>query len=251
MKTFSRAAAWLRGNRALVHLLLPTLIVGGFIAAYYSGLPALVAFVAPRIDGVHRFAWREFGALELSQLLLLAGMAAAAAHGALQGSHPRWLRVLGALLAVLAVFQLLEEMDYGRPYYEWLTGAPASLDPENWSRNLHNRVMDDGRQLGDRLKDLLDLAVITWFFIAPLAWRGRRPAWLARLRPARWFAASVALAFALGQLARGLERAGLGVIDGMPGPLAHNASEFREWAMYWLLAWYTVDLFNPEHPRHE
>lgn len=251
MSVFSRVAGWLRRNRAVVHLLLPAAVAGGLLAAYYSGVPALSAIVAPRVEGVHRFAWREFGALELTQLLLLAVLAAAAMRGALQRTDPGWLRALGLLLAALAAFQLLEEADYGRPYYEWLTGAPAALDPDTWSRNLHNLTLDDGRQLGTWLKEALDLAVIAWFFLLPLAWRGTRPAWLARLRPSRWFAASVVLAFALGQAARALERAGLGMFDGVPGPLADNASEFREWAMYWLLAWYTVDLFNPEQARHE
>lgn len=246
-----RAAAFGRRHRALVHLVLPAAAVGGMIAAYYSGLPGLSALVAPEVPGVHRFAWREFGLLELSQLALLAGLVLAALHGALQPAHPRWLRALALLLAVLALFQLLEEADYGRPYVEWLTGTPAQLDPETWTRNLHNRVLDGGRQLGDVLKDMLDAAVIAWFFALPLAWRGARPGWLARLRPSRWFAASVALAFALGQLARACERAGFGVFDGVPGPLAGNASEFREWAMYWLLAWYTVDLFAPPEPGHD
>ena len=235
----------------MIHLVLPAVAVGGMLAAYYSGLPHLAAIVAPRVEGVHRFAWREFGALELSQLLLLAALAAAAVRGALHRANPGWLRALAVLLAALAAFQFLEEADYGRPYYEWLSGTPAALDPETWSRNLHNRTLADGRQLGQWLKEALDLVMIGWFFVFPLAWRGTQPGWLNRLRPSRWFAASVVLAFALGQTARGLERAGLGVFDGVPGPLADNASEFREWAMYWLLAWYTVDLFNPEHPEHE
>jgi hypothetical protein len=94
-------------------------------------------------------------------LLAIVALLVASARQAAGGM----LRTLLAVLAALFAFVLLEEVDYGRHFVEYLSGEVGPLSPEHWNRNVHNRVTAEGVQYASYMRlgaNVLWLPVSLW-----------------------------------------------------------------------------------------
>lgn len=234
-------ARWVLRKPFHSHVLFPAVVSLVLAAMYFAGVQSLQNIVAPTLENMPAYSWREFGALELLQnfvllcvffyllrcLFLVKGLAE---------------RVYVGLFAALMLFVFLEEIDYGTHLLEVVSGQPGSLSAEGWDRNLHNRTLPSGEQVASYLKLGGNIVVMAGFVLAPLIGADSRNRTARLLVPSRWVIATVALTIAIARLAHVLDDAGFGIIDGVQGNLHLNISEFRELGMYYLFLVYAAVL---------
>ena len=220
-----------------------------FIGFYFSGNQFLQYLIAPQFDWLHHRTWREFGLLEQSQNVLL--LTIIILFLVEVRCRPVLLENAFFLVAsLLFLLLLLEEVDYGIHFYEYLIGQESSIEVAK--RNWHNQDLS-GRSLSGRLKKVNNLLIIVWFILAPLlAMRFNFKA-LKAIIPSPWFVASFMLVSVLSALAHVLDDRGMAYINGIDGALNGNISEFRETSTYYLYLLYalqliiTQDLFSRKH----
>lgn len=231
---------WIIANRVWAFLVVPAALSGLMMGLYFSGVESLQQIAAPTIEGLAPFSWREFGILELLQNVFLLGIAWYLFRSAmilgltLQGS-------LFAILMLLFLFVLLEEIDYGLHFIEYFTGSGTDLSGE-WDRNLHNLSTEEGVQYGSYMKAVATASLVIVFFLAPFALSKSNNLLVCLFTPSRWAAANVLLIVLFSQIAHALDSAGFSHINGTPGNLEHNISEFRELNMYYLFLLYFAEL---------
>lgn len=215
---------------AMRHVALPLLVLGSLIGAYFSGIEWMGQVVAPVPN-------REFGALETLQHLLLLAFAVLVARLAWRASR-RGERVLFGVVALGAVFVLLEELDYGLHFYEALAGVP----PEERARirNLHNIRRGSGDELADAIKRGADVVIALYFVAFPLLASRIRNERVRALVPSRWLIATLAVAFVASRVAHALDDAGAP----SNGSLAKALGEFRELGTYYAWFLYAASLWR-------
>jgi hypothetical protein len=220
-----------RRGRVLVFVVVPVLLNLVLMVLYFGPWELGSRIIAPALPRMRWDSWREFGLLESLQNLYLLTIVVCGLVVAWR-SDRRWQKWLGAVVAVGSAFVLLEEIDFGLHYYEFLSG---SLKPEDATRNLHN--------LGDNLSSFklaMNLGAGVLFVLVPiLGWRlRRRSSLVAYLSTDLWYLLAFVIMLAASALAHPLEDAGLGN-DSLSG----NMSEFREHNIYYLALVYFLDLF--------
>jgi hypothetical protein len=241
---------WATQHRVWAHLLVPALANALLVGFYFSGIEGLQQIVAPTIEGLPLYSWREFGLLEMLQNLVLLILVVYLARSIFAAGE-WWLTAAFALLAAGFFFVLLEEIDYGLHFLAYFGGAEFTLDPDQWSRNLHNRATAEGVQYGSYMKMAATATLAIWFLLAPFLLGNSRSRPLRLLVPTRWAAATVVLIVVLSRIAHLLDSSGLSWIDGSPGNLEHNISEFRELNMYYLFLLYFAELLQRLRNRHQ
>lgn len=242
MRQFS-VGQWVARHRFTAYVSVPALLSALMMGLYFSGSVSLQQWVAPTIEGLSPFSWREFGILEMLQNVWLIWIVVVLIRSAVV-SDRKDLTALFGLLAAGFLFVLLEEVDYGHHFIEFLGGADASLQQENWNRNLHNRVTSEGVQYGSYMKAVATVTLVSVFLVAPFLLGKSRYGVVRLFTPTRWAAASVLLIALLSRVAHLLDGAGLAQINGVPGNLQHNISEFRELNMYYLFLVYFTEILQ-------
>lgn len=211
----------------------PMALSGVLIAMYFSGNRLLETLVsAPYFDAVPPNSRREFGLLETIQHAILLAASAVAARAAFVHRN-RLSKALMGVIAAVVFLLLLEEIDYGLHYYEYLAGVPHEEAVQ--VRNLHN--------VGDRtdvLKTLSLVGMLGVFVVAPLALRRTTHRWVRYLTPEPAMALTLVVAIITRTVVHRLNDRGLGF--GLEG----NLSEFRELVMYYLGLAYTIYLARRE-----
>ena len=225
---------------------IPSIIAGILIGFYFSGIPALQYLVSPDIGG-DNFSGsdsgiqdREFGSLEILQNIYLLVIVVVAAIGV--SIHPDvWMRRLLWVGIAGAVLVLLEEIDYGRHFFEAALGHEVRPTEE---RNLHNK----GGSLRI-IKIVMDAGIILFFFFFPLVVTFNRPLrerlrWIA---PSLWFGLAMILSKVHSEVAHFLDHR----IEMAYHPLHHNVSEFRELTFYYVVMIYVFDIaiLRPKQAR--
>ena len=233
--------AWVNGHRVSAYVLVPLALSGLMMGLYFSGSTPLQQLVAPTIEGLPPFSWREFGIPEMLQNVILIWIVVVLVRSAIEAGHAG-LSTLFVLLSMGFVFVLLEELDYGQHFIEFFGGAGSSLNPEEWDRNIHNRSTAEGVQYGSYMKSVATATLVLVFLIAPFLFNRSRFQLVRMFTPSRWAAATVLLIALLSRIAHMLDGAGLAEINGVPGNLEHNISEFRELNMYYLFLIYFAEL---------
>jgi hypothetical protein len=175
------------------------------------------------------------------QNLVLVGCIAYLFRGAMKAEAAK-VSALCYALAAGFLFVLLEEVDYGLHFLEYFGVIESSLQPDSWSRNIHNRSTSSGVQYGSYMKTAATAILAVGFLMAPFVLRNSRFAIVRLFTPSRWAAATVLLIAVLSRIAHLLDNAGLSQIDGAPGNLEYNISEFRELNMYYLFLLYFAEL---------
>lgn len=212
-------------RRLVLYVVAPALVVGGCVALYFSGVPWMQTLASPRWQ-------RELGLVENIQNALLIGIAVLCWRAA-RGERTARARIGWRGVALLALFLLLEEIDYGDHFWRALRGMPGR-PPDETPINLHNRG-----NLTTVLKRGTDLVFTLWFGLLPFLSsrlpRSWRP-WLA----SRWSLLTLLTGVGLSSLAHRLDDAGVA----QNGALRGNISEFREMTTYWVLALYLGELWR-------
>jgi hypothetical protein len=188
---------------------------------YFSGIPWMQEFVAPRAN-------REFGALENLENLILLAMLWVACAGVAR-KRERVERALLGVAAALILLVLLEEIDYGWHYFELWTGTRS---PEGTFRNLHNigKAHHPIHTFG------IVLAVLC-FGLFPLLGARTRIA-VTRYRPPHvLYVATLASMIVVGQAVRLLNR----VVETNQS-LKGNLTEFEEVYIYYIFFLYLCEL---------
>jgi len=244
-------AGWLKARRGrlAVFVLAPLLLEGWFCFAYFGPSDALRATVVPTVEGLQRDFWREIGALEIVQALILFACIAAAAVATF--TVPDRLRRRAALIllpCILLVF--LEEVEYFVPWYDLFTGHQR---PEGERVTIHHQG-----DLNDVFRLVFNALVVLLFLVAPLV--GPR----LDSRVARTFAPGYCYlwAFALILAFSGLiHLLGEGFHEsllretGRSSPeralqlarnpmLTNNLSEFKELGAYWFGCCYLIEVLH-------
>jgi len=210
---------------------------------YFSGNPLLQNIVAPTLRNVPLFSAREFGALEMLQNFLLLCICFYSIRGFIVANRFP-VKLVTFLLLLASVFTLLEEIDYGAHFIEYLTGEYGSLAQQDWNRNWHNKAGSDGVQNVSYIKLAANIGLLAGFVIGPLLLSNNRNPLLRLLVPSKWMISTVILIVALSLLAKWLDGAGYSIINGVHGNLDKNISEFRELNMYYLLLLYVALLYR-------
>lgn len=218
-------------RKLAIYFAAPLAVTVPLILMYFSGNTTLQHIVSPEFDGIYWHSNREFGFLENLQHLILLAMLVVVLRGlfAVQG----WARAAVALLAVFTAFILLEELDWGRHYYEFFTGVTGdeALQQRNW-HNVGSRT--------ELTKLAVDIFMVGFFLIAPIVLAG------SAFRIVRLFTPDLYAAWALAAMvvARGLihflQEGGYGT----PGTLDRDLNEFREILTYYLFATYLFNVFE-------
>lgn len=192
------------------------------IACYFSGIRLLETIVAaPYFEGVQGNSRREFGLLENIQAALILAMSVIAFRTAYR-CGVRYVRWFIYLVGACATMLLLEEIDYGMHFYDYVMKVP--LEETVKTRNLHNQ--------GDitlRLKQLSDAITLGFFVIAPFMAGRIRNLNIRYLIPDRYSVLTVLAAIITRTVAHALDDRGMGY------GLGSNIAEFREMVTYYVM----------------
>lgn len=213
-----------------IFFIFPMTLSAMLIAMYFSGIDVLQQIVSPMRKADLAVAMREFGLLENLQNLYLLIIIFISCHGmrkkVLINERLAWLAV-----TAIAVFVLLEEIDYGLNFYDFLTQTPPGDVTQ--VRNIHNVG-----NLNKKIKIAVDLILVCLFVFAPFV-LGRSASPLIRyVLPNRWLALTVLGMALLSSVAHKLDDAGLA----QEGSLNHNITEFRELTIYYVWMLYLYEL---------
>jgi hypothetical protein len=129
---------------------------------------------------------------------------------------------------------LLEEMDYGLHYYEFVAGIPPDEAAE--VRNIHNQG------ISTPLKTTGDILLILAFVVAPLALRRARNPWVRYLTPHPYFLLTMLCAFITSRIGHSLEHVAVNI------SFAKNIGEFRETVTYYIALLYVLELSRRNPP---
>ena len=207
----------------LTYWLLPGVFITAALFMYFSGIHALEAIIAPKVN-------REFGLLEHVQLLLLLA-ALAMSSAAAWRDESRLRKVAFSFIALSATFLILEETDYGLHYWEALSGQPAQVEV----RNIHNQ----GR-MNKILKRISYYLMAIVFVVLPLVREKIKVGWIRDFIPSRWILSTGVLLVTVPEIAHFLEGKGLAQDGGLRG----NLSEFAETLTYYVVLLYVVKLYG-------
>lgn len=199
------------------------------VCAYFFGPPVLGSIVAPLMEGVAQP--HEFGLLENLEnvyLLVMAAMGVAAIRLKTLCLE----KIAAVIYTAFALFVLLEEIDYGLHWIEFVRDTP----PEQHLviRNLHNQ---DSGWLNQVMNNGMTILTLVWFVIAPFALARSTNRLVRYLLPAKQFALAFFLIVLISRLAHYLDDQILEY-----HALKRNIAEFRELGMYYMyMVWsYTV-----------
>lgn len=204
--------------RLLLYGAIPLVVIGGLIAAYYSGSHLPRTIVSPELDWIHPDSQREFGLLENLQNITLAAIAVIAIMG-VRRKASRAERVAFLLLAVGAIVMLLEETDYGLQYID--SDAPHNLHRLGYTETL--------------LQHAARFGMLTFFGAFAILFADSRRPLLRYIAPDRLAVLTILTVTALWELA-------LRLGEGDRGTLRGNEIEFTELGVYYLILLYTIDI---------
>lgn len=214
-----------------IYFFFPLAITIPMILMYFSNVPVLQHIVSPEFEGIFWHSNREFGLLENLQHVTLFVMFVIALRAMIIAKG--WGRAAVAVLAAFILLVFMEELDWGRHYYEFFTGVPEEEARE--VRNWHN--------VGSRT-ELTKIAVsglmVALFLVAPTALAGSAFPLVRLLTPDKYAGFGLAAMLVASATIYALEQGGFGT----PGTLDRDLNEFREILTYYLFAAFLFDVFE-------
>lgn len=218
-------------RKITIYFFFPLSVTVPMILMYFSGIDMLQHIVSPEFDDIYWNSNRELGLLENLQHLILLVMFVVAVRGLFVVKG--WDRAAVAFLPVMIGIVFMEELDWGRHYYEVFAGVTAdeALEVRNW-HNVGSRT--------ELTKLAVDVFMVAFFLVAPLLLRGSAFRPIRLLTPDIYAAAGLAAMVVARALIYMLEEGGYG----KPGTLDRDLNEFREILTYYLFAAYLFDVFE-------
>jgi len=208
--------------KIMKYVVIPVLLEIALILGYFFGPSWLRQIISPDIN-------REYGLLENLQVVLLL-IAIIFLGRAIPRTKASAERIILALFLVVGIFIVLEEIDYGLPFYRLMVGRPQDAG----YINIHN--MGNNTSL---IKHVSDIGMILLFVIAPCFMKKSRKPLIRYLRPSCYFILSMILMFFLSKFAHYLNDS-----TTLTGSLSHSISEFRELFVYYIFLLYIYDLVH-------
>ena len=193
---------------------------------YFSGIEVLQHIVLPQFERNYGSSERELGLLENLQNVVLLVMLVICFMGMRRQPGMRW-KVALTGLASFTLLVLLEEIDYGLHYYEFVMGI--EFEDAATTRNLHNV---GGRT--NKIKQLVDLGMAIFFVVLPFALRHRKHPLIRHFLADRYSVLTLVCAVSISRLAHYLNDMGMS-LNGIDNT---NTSEFRELVTYYLCMLY-------------
>ncbi|THU38149.1 hypothetical protein FAM09_15815 [Niastella caeni] len=180
---------------------------------------------------------REFGLVENTQNAILL-CTIYMAFRLLIIPHSKWLRIVHLLIFFTAVFVLLEEIDYGHHYLNYLNDADAGQRSIN--HNIHNLP-----DVNNQIRLVFYILIAIFVIILPYFSSSGLPSWLVH------FVADIRLQLTV------LAFLIISQVAGIFYALSHhtnralegNISEFEELPLYYLL-WLYVYMLHRQESRH-
>lgn len=226
-------------NKHLLYWVLPTCITLFCVFTYFFNLFGLSHWIAHPIN-------REFGVAENLQLLLLIAIFVLALRG-IKLNSAKQVRLGFKIIAGITVLLLMEEIDYGLHYWDYLmlenpeNVAVMDIDYSKEVRNLHNN--GDVTSISKMLSYVL---IVTLFVIIPLAsprMLRYAPA-LQYLSPSRMVVATAVCLLLVNHVALYLYRN----YEHSNQALNGNISEFEEIMTYYIFFLYIRELASSAKP---
>ena len=205
---------------------------------YFCGSSWCQQIIAPTIEFLSENSWREFGLLEQLQNVFLM-LSLAVVVKAVFTSRKRVEKLILLFVSFFFLFVLLEEIDCGIHFVELVRGESSGITYRNW----HN-VASGVKQNVVYLKMAAQIFMVLWFFFMPLFKKKLKNQNLRAIVPSIWFIPGYIIAVAATRTALFLESMGYGFIEGVPGNLTGNISEFTETSIYYFIMLYTVSLIK-------
>ena len=185
-----------------------------FIAVYYSNIHWMQEIIAPQYD-------REFGLLENLDALFIMLSLIVLIRIARLPLKP--LFKAGAVFACLVtVVMLLEEIDYGLHFIEWMKGIPPGTT--GGIRNLHNQGNNT-----NRIKDVAYVILAVFFVLLPYVDRLKKFSLVKLLCPSKMICFTVLATVLVAGAHEALDPYNLPT----NGVLNSNQSEFEELIIYY------------------
>jgi len=205
-------------TRVLLYGVVPFVLIGSMVAMYYSDTTALRRLVSPEMESVHPDLQSEYGLLENSQNLALAGIVAVALIG-LRRKRRGWERAALVVLAFGAGWLLLEEIDYGMQYVN--QGEPRNLHQLGYTET----VLENAARFG----------LLTFFGAFAIVFAHSRKPLLRYLAPDRFSVLTILLITAFQEIVWRLRENDVGSLLG-------SEIEFSELGVYYLILIYSIDM---------
>lgn len=225
-------------KKVILFVLIPVTFNLFFFGLYFSGVDWLQQLVAPRMtDAIPVSSWREFGVVEQLQNIFLLYIVIVFLVAAVKRKCIIE-KVVFAAGFFLMLFLFLEEIDYGLHFWHYFIDSPSEVSRFNW----HNQHTFSNHENGRYLRKLGDLVIVCWFLLLPLLSYRFNFQRVKSVIPSPWFIATLIVSFLCTSLAHYLDDQGMGMINGRPGILDGNVSEFRETTTYYLYLLYALQL---------
>ncbi|MGI9542337.1 MAG: hypothetical protein ACR2MX_03705 [Cyclobacteriaceae bacterium] len=212
----------------------PISLLGLLMFFFFSKIPLLVELVNPKMN-------REWGLLENIQLVIIAVMIGLSIYALRRKKHVLQKWGFG-LIAVFAVFILLEEIDYAAHFREYLTGSKESyLDELVGTKNIHNYAPNTAKIF----KRSVYVLMLIIFIVAPLFKTTSKSNIISYLIPEPKIVITAVLTILVEIIARLLvPLTDLKLVD-----LTMDIGEFSEIMVYYLFLIYLIQLvFNKQWP---
>jgi|GEM_PF-527701 hypothetical protein len=225
---FSVAFRAMTAKQHLIYWIMPLIFIFCLSLAYFSGPGWIQDLIAPPIN-------REFGLLENIQNILLVSILLTCF--VLFIKENRSLVKTIFLVCVLgSTFMLLEEIDYGYHYINYVNGIATGDDPV--VHNLHNQE----KHVNNNLMKICYIFLGLFFVIFPYLERDKLPAWLQRLVPSPRLQFSVFVLLLISRFPFLLNKGNFTT----NGALYDNLTEFEEVSIYYLFLLYFIELYKKQ-----
>lgn len=217
-------------------IIIPVFINLVCIGLYFSGIEFAQQIIAPTIAWLPNDSWREFGLLEQLQNFYLLIMLAILLIAVINRTRLIEKLFFGLITAVI-LFIFLEEIDYGLHFYEFFNEEYSGIKVRNW----HNQETDNKQNVSS-LKKVADIIMVIWFVILPLFKNKINNGLIKSMIPSCWFISAFIITIIMTKSAHFLDHNDYSIIDGVPGNLSGNISEFKEANNYYLFLLYVIQL---------
>jgi asparagine N-glycosylation enzyme membrane subunit Stt3 len=225
-----KASAGMSFKKHFIYWILPSSFTLACTLIYFYNLFGLEDFIAPKIN-------REFGLIENVQLLLLILIFLRAIKG-IRTREAKIEKYGFLLVAIVTAFMILEEIDYGLHYYDYLTGKPQITQVVIFDKKVRN-IHNNGPM--QNLFKLTAYGIIIIFFVIfplmPLRFKEKH-AVLNFLSPSRFIISTAVCLLILNQIALYLYHK----YNSPTRSLTANVSEFEEIMIYYIVLLYISEM---------
>ncbi len=239
-------AKWVRSKKLVSYVILPSATSLVMIILYFSGSPALQAVISPKVWGIDSHLWTKYGLLEILQVVLLFCVLFYAIR-CLMASSQKLIIFFVLVLVIGVVFMLLQETGYGLYYQQYFDRPPMPA-----RLPVDEVFAPTAPPEAEQLAGLINLGgaglMMLVLLITPMFSTSRNRT-LRLVSPSYWMSIGAIAALLVFWIAWKLNSMGFAIIEGYPGALSYDITEFLQFSVYYLLLIYMATLHERIHFR--